>query len=306
MTYATPQALRRALAASAKQVARETDASSDELVNRFYLGRLLARVFHADPDGWLLKGGQALLVRYPDARHSRDIDLCGPSTTTSLDEAVDALTRAVALDLEDHLRFTVRSREDRTDGQGTSRVKFDLQLGGRTLPIAISVDIVTDRFPLGQPTRKQFEPAVPLDWPTGYPVIVLYPVVDHVADKVCAMYEKHGAEHTTASTRYRDLVDLLLIAHRERLDGRQLHLTLRTDVARRVARGTVLELPVTFTIPGPDWASGYRSAAAKVTGLAHYRTIDQASPLAHTLLDPLLGAGDPPEQWNPQQLRWTE
>lgn len=101
---------------------------------------------------------------------------------------------------------------------------------------------------------------------------MLYPVVDHVADKVCAMYEKHGADHATASTRYRDLVDLLLIAQSERLDGRQLHLALRTEVARRVACGTVLEFPATFTIPGPDWASGYRVAAAKVTGLAHCRT----------------------------------
>jgi hypothetical protein len=69
VTYNTPQALRQALAACASKAARGTDASSGELITRFYLDRLLARIFHANPDAWLLKGGQALLVRYPDARH---------------------------------------------------------------------------------------------------------------------------------------------------------------------------------------------------------------------------------------------
>lgn len=303
MTYATPQALRQALAARARQAAHGTAASSDDLVMRFYLGRLLARVFHADPDAWLLKGGQALLVRYPDARHSRDIDLCGTSATT-VDDAVAALTRAAALDLDDYLRFTVHSRDDRADGNGTSRVRFTVHLGGRPINTPVSVDVVTNRVPLGQPTFKQLEPSVPLEWPTGYPVVALYPVIDHVADKVCAMYEMHGVDHTIPSTRYRDLADLLLIAHREPLDGPLLRLALRTEVARRVARGTVLELPDTFTVPGPDWSAGYRAAAAKVAGLADYRMIEQAAVLAHTLLDPLLEAGDPPKQWDPRQLRW--
>jgi hypothetical protein len=196
VTYESPQALRQALAAHARQAARDTDASSSDLITRFYLGRLLARVFHADPDAWLLKGGQALLVRYPDARHSRDIDLCRTSVTTTLDDAVATLIR------------------------------------------------------------------------------------------------------------YRDLVDLLLIAHREPLDGPLLRLVLRTEVGRRRARGTVLELPSTFTIPGRNWPAGYRAIAAKVAGLADYRTIEQAAALAHILLDPLLDADDPPQRWNPRQLRW--
>ncbi|WP_328406026.1 nucleotidyl transferase AbiEii/AbiGii toxin family protein [Streptomyces sp. NBC_00390] len=42
----------------------------------FFFQRLTAGVFKADPHGWLLKGGQALLVRYPaGARLSKDIDL---------------------------------------------------------------------------------------------------------------------------------------------------------------------------------------------------------------------------------------
>ncbi|MGH8882155.1 MAG: nucleotidyl transferase AbiEii/AbiGii toxin family protein, partial [Stackebrandtia sp.] len=253
------------------------------------------------PDGWLLKGGQALLVRYPDARHSRDIDLCG-TTTTSLDEAVAALERAAALDLQDHLRFSLRSRDDRLEGNGTTRLRFDVRLGGRVIPNGISADVVVGRHPIGQPTRKQLESAVPLEWLAGYPIVALYPAIDHVADKVCAMYEKHGTDQI-ASTRYRDLVDLILIALREPLDGRELHLALHAEVTRRTARGTHLRLPVSFTIPGPAWPAGYRAAAAAVAGLVDYRTIEPAAVLARTLLDPLLGEDNPPAHWDPDQLR---
>lgn len=83
--------------------------------------------------------------------------------------------------------------EDRAEGNGTSRVRFTVSLGGRQINTPVSVDVVTDRIPLGKPTYRRLEPAVPLDWPTGYPV-ALYPVTDHVADKVCAMYEMHGAD----------------------------------------------------------------------------------------------------------------
>lgn len=302
MKYATPQALRAALNERARKTAREAGVSSGDLILRFYLGRLLARVFRADPDGWLLKGGQALLVRYPDARHSRDIDLCGTGVG-SLDEAVAALSRAAQLDLNDHLQFNVRSREDRIEGKGTTRLKFEVQLGGRPIATPLSVDVVVDRYPMGEPTRMRMESSVPLEWPDGYPVVVLYPIVDHAADKVCAMYELHGL-HRTVSTRYRDLVDLVLIALREPLDGRRLHTALRIEVARRTARGTNLELPSTFTIPGPAWPAGYRAAAAAVAGLADFRTIEQAAALARVLLDPMLSEQDPAAHWNPQRLRW--
>jgi hypothetical protein len=42
-----------------------------------------------------------------------------------------------------------------------------------------------------------------------WPDVRLYPLADHVADKVCAMYEWHNGN---ASGRYRDLADLLLIS----------------------------------------------------------------------------------------------
>src|SRR5437764_14835297 len=97
-TYDTPGALTSALSARAKPLARQQGIAVGEVLRRFYFQRLLARVFTHDPSGWLLKGGQALLVRYPDyARNSRDVDLFRPDAQ-GVDEAVAALRAAIALD----------------------------------------------------------------------------------------------------------------------------------------------------------------------------------------------------------------
>ncbi|MFI7625262.1 nucleotidyl transferase AbiEii/AbiGii toxin family protein [Microbispora rosea] len=42
---------------------------------QFAYDRLLARLFTSDEDGWILKGGVALLIRLSVARHSADVDV---------------------------------------------------------------------------------------------------------------------------------------------------------------------------------------------------------------------------------------
>lgn len=192
MSYATPQALRAALTSVARRHAREQGLAPGELVDRFYFQRLLARVFHQDPNGWLLKGGQALLVRYPAARHSRDIDLYRPDAD-GIDEAVRALVEAADIDLGDHLRYTLRKRTAIVEEGINARLTFAISAGTKSAG-AINVDVVVGLSPQGQPVRRKLEPAVPLDWPDDWPTVALYPLVDHLADKICALYERHGAQ----------------------------------------------------------------------------------------------------------------
>jgi hypothetical protein len=56
----------------------ETGMSVSDLMRIFYFNRLAARVFTHDPDGWLIKGGQALLVRYRGAARSAVTSTCRP------------------------------------------------------------------------------------------------------------------------------------------------------------------------------------------------------------------------------------
>ena len=76
LPYATPRALEAAITDKvAAVVAAGSFYNHDELRKHIAYDRLLARVFIAEPERWLLKGGGALLARIPGARHSKDLDL---------------------------------------------------------------------------------------------------------------------------------------------------------------------------------------------------------------------------------------
>jgi hypothetical protein len=98
-----------------------------------------------------------------------------------------------------------------------------------------------------------------------------YPLVDHVADKVCAILERHG-EAERPSTRYRDLVDLVAIVTAARIEAEPQGRTLTSEAQRRG-----LTLPRRFDVPDRMlWEPGYAAEAAR-----------SLLPIAHTLDDAL-------------------
>jgi hypothetical protein len=299
--YATPQAMENAISAKARSAGRETGVNPGDLVTRFYFQRLLARVFQED--GWMLKGGQSLLVRYPGhARASRDADLFRPATD-DIREAVTALERAAARDLGDYFGFSATSVQ--VEGNG-AKVKLDVLIGRRS-KTNIDVDVVVNRMPTGEPTPMRLSPAVPVDWPDTWPEVLLYPLPDHVADKICAMYELHERQdgRLVPSTRFRDLGDLILISQRESLDGRAVQFALHSEVPRRNAiPRIVLSLPEAFKIPDlKSWGRGYPKEADQITGLRGCRSMAEAARAADLFITPLLSGGDP-GVWSPQAAGW--
>ncbi|MGW9454222.1 nucleotidyl transferase AbiEii/AbiGii toxin family protein [Streptomyces sp. NPDC055632] len=269
----------------------------------FYFQRLTARVFTAEPDGWLLKGGQALLVRYPgNARLSRDIDLQRLSGTVQ--EALDALLAAVAIDLGDHLRFVPQRMRLQGTGDDSINQSFDVYIGPRKLD-SISVDLVVDKNVTARPEDFRLMPRPALPWPTDWPKVRLYPVVDHLADKICAMYEWHQAG--APSSRYRDLADILLISQNEAIVAADAHHALHSEAAHRIARATTTELrlPSAFEMPDSSWRTGYAKAAKEVAGLVGCATWDEAAVSAHVFITPLLGPAFS-GTWSPEKKEWIQ
>lgn len=296
--YASPRALEQALTSKAREDAKRLGVPATDLVRRFYFQRLLARVFFED-DGWMLKGGQALLVRYPArARYSRDIDLFRPGSG-DIDEAVAALHEAARRDLADYFFFTPGTVVRKDSGV---TIKFDVRLGNNRKD-PLSVDLVVKSIPTGPPTKIRLKPAVTMPWPDSWPEVLLYPMADHIADKICAMYERHQ-NGTIASTRYRDLADLLLISQQETIDGGVVQIALASEIRRRTDHGGEIRLPDVFEVPDPrSWTAGYQAAAAAVNGLQGCRTLEDAIEAAHVFLTPLLGTTDP-GTWDPISTEW--
>jgi hypothetical protein len=305
VTYPTPSAFRRALTERAKQAARAGSKTSGQLLQHFYLAQLLRRVFQHDPDGWVLKGGQALLVRYPDARYSRDVDLIyAAGVAPDLDEAVTALRQAAGLDLGDHMRFEYRDATRPGDERSARTARFDVYIGTAEMTV-LSIDIVVDHRPSKAPVTCELPVVLPVRGIAPGPTIKLYPIVDQVADKICAMIERHGSQGAVSS-RYRDLVDLVMIILAEQIDGAEQYSVLHAEVLRRQKAGTQITLPGAFQVPDPDtWENGYARQAAEVPNFDEFTTLGPAAELASRFIDPLLGP-EAPMKWQPSSREWTK
>jgi Nucleotidyl transferase AbiEii toxin, Type IV TA system len=288
-------AFRRSLNDRIRAAARARGVSAQQLQRQFLLQRFLARVFDV-PDGpWVLKGGAGLLVRIPGARHSQDVDLARAGTDVAT--AVAELRELAGRDVGDPLRFVVGDPTSMTGARPGAQVRVDVYLGVTHFD-RFPVDLATGGRLVTRLDHARPAPVVDLPGLPELPTFVLYPLADHLADKVCAMYEVHGP-HGRPSTRYRDLVDILLIIGTFALDGEQAGAALAAEAARRT-----LELPRTLNSPGPGWATGYRAVARESSLDPALRDLDTALATAGACLNTLLIGAATPGRWNPTHHRW--
>lgn len=300
----SPQAFTRSLNDRATNTSRTTGRPTRELLELYYHRRLLARVFHADNEGWVLKGGQALLMRWPLARYSTDIDLVRTADESAVDDAVAALITAATTDLDDHLHYEHHdTSSERTANRPSRKVRFKAMFGLRQLSV-VSVDVVVaGSQPVGELQIEPLEAPFTIDC-TPWPEVRMWPLEDHVADKIAAMYERHG-DRLRPSTRFKDLIDLVLIALNSTVDGPTTHTALHREVRRRQAAGTHLVIPEAFTVPDPVWTSGYGAEARNARDLpTEFRTLAGATPVADAFITPLLRPHGPHGMWRFDRRGW--
>src|SRR4051812_38216976 len=115
--YRTGEALWDAVNQRIRLLTRaDPQLTTANLQRQFIYDRFLARVFSVSGEHWVLKGGNALLVRLRSARHSQDLDLFRHSGT--IESAAAELIEAAAVDLTDHFRFEARLTEVRSERPG--------------------------------------------------------------------------------------------------------------------------------------------------------------------------------------------
>ncbi len=204
--YASPGAFRRALTAKLRAKAQEGPWTLPQLQRQMAYDRLLERLYLTS-DGWIVKGATALLARNIGVRATIHIDVHREAAR----EVADAELRAAATrDIGDWFSFEIGVARPIADDVSATRLPVTAYIG-TTVWVSFHVDLVgPDVRMTGAP--EPVPPLAQVDMTDihqhGYRA---YPLVDHVADKVVAMFELHGARRLP-STRYRDLVDLVAIA----------------------------------------------------------------------------------------------
>lgn len=294
--YPTGVALWRAVTDHAKATAKTTGVDTSAVIRRFVFGRFLARVFHDPSVPWVLKGGTAVLVRVHDARTTKDVDLL--HQLGDLNTAVEALTTAAKIDLNDHFRFVIVNVETNIGGQpqvAGCRATIDAYVGTMKKD-TFGVDLVTGSLMTTAPETVT-DHVLDLRGLEA-PPMRLYPVVDHIADKLCATQAMYGADGNLPSSRVRDLVDLVVLARSQDVDGSALIAAVRGEWTHRSLPGT----PV--FAPPATWERRYPPEARKAPVVADMTAFADAVALVGAFLAPALDGSAAGRRWIASDLTW--
>jgi len=293
--YASPRAFDAALTARFKNAARESSFTAAQLRRQFAYDRLLARCFTGpDATQWILKGGISMLARLGTARHSADVDLAAIAATPAA--SLVALSEVVSADLGDFFGFKLAKPTNLVQGIDGVRVPVTANLGPR-LYESFHVDLVTAATMTGP---AEIVPAIA---DPGVPGLVrpdyrIYPLADSVADKICAIIERHNG---LPSTRFRDLVDLVLVSRSRAVDARALCIALNSERRRRALADSSR-----FDVPDREmWETGYARVAARAPGLDGFRTLHEALAVVTPFVDPIVTGGRTAGRWNPATGDWA-
>lgn len=217
-----------------------------------------------------------------------------------IDEAVEDLLRLAVGDLGDHFRFVYTGHrailagdaQPYTDGY---RVEFDTYIGAQKKG-SIGVDLSTGAELTAEPTITA--PASALDLPRllGFEYR-LYPVVDQIADKVCATMQRYGDR---ASSREKDLVDIVVLAVTHEIDGTALTRAITTELSRRG-----MDSIERFIVP-TEWGPAYEKLARGVTYCSEVVSINAARDLASALIDPAIDGTAAGLTWRLTTGGWSD
>lgn len=253
--------------------------------------RFLARLAHVRED-WVLKGGFALELRLgARARTTRDVDIDRPGDA---EDAVEAMRDAGRVDLDDFFEFEVERVADIDEGGRSLRFRATATVAGRQFDVVL-VDVgSSDPLPtyvetLRAPGLLEFAEIEPAQIPS-------VPLEQHLAEKLHAFTRGYGASES-ASSRVKDLVDIVLISEIGRLDGARTRTSLDATFDGRRTH----ELPAELPPEQPAWRSQFARIAADV---GYEGSLGDAVAAARRFVDPLLRNETDGRRWIPEEASW--
>lgn len=124
-----------------------------------------------------------------------------------------------------------------------------------------------------------------------------------LADKLCALFEVHGAEKR-ASSRARDLADIAMIASQEDVLADSLGAAIQREAEARLRAGSLIEpLPRSLILSSEqvdDWPSRWEKATRGAPV-----SFEDALTTAQGLLDPVMSGTVDGLRWEPVEQAWV-
>lgn len=301
--WESPQATRDGLSARLRNRYPQNELRLRQVEVAFR--RLLVRLECADPGRWIVKGGVALLLRLDPNRTSDDIDLVYVDAAGEHALAVEALERAFAVDPADF--FTFEFAVPVAEGVGeleddTFSIRVRARIGISEW-VSFGVDLARPAEDTPSELLKSAPSLTGLETVDALPHLYALPLPRQLAEKICAMFERHGASDSH-STRARDLIDVAMIAKQvDGILGDALDDDVRSEERRRIQRGSLPEaLPRAFALSDAqteDWRKRW-SRATRGGPL----TFDEALLVAVEFLTPVLAGDVRGRAWSRHDQAW--
>lgn len=301
------QRLNMLLARMIKAEATRRGVIASSVRKQYVFTLFLSRMFSGnDQPPWVLLGGNALLIRTGGGRFTQDIDLARDSTWVDVDEVREELQALANQNPErDPFVFDIYAVKAHSEadpfgyGTKTAKARVRVTLGGVEFD-TFSIDITTRRHLDGAVDDIPLRPIIEHETLNDLPAVPTTPAENHLADKICAMYEPHG-EDKKPSTRYRDLADIVRLIGAADIDAERLMRVLDREKQRRK-----IALPVAMVSPGESWEIQFPRAARDFAEYpSDLHPLDASLEAAAVCLDPILSGERTTGVWSSGKRVWA-
>ena len=300
-----PLILRRSIGAKIKNAAAKADVPPADMRKRFIFSIFFKHLF-AEPNDWMVLGGNALVVRTGGGRFTQDVDLSRATPWENSDDLKEELQSLInagngVTPFEFIVTKVVPHSEPDIYGYGaeTASAKVTVELGNMEFD-SFSIDLTSRRHTQPQPEMIKVREPFSHELLENLPEIPVVAIENHIADKVCALYEDYGGR-TGRSTRYRDLADLVRIAQNLDFKAEKLVKMLPHEAQRRK-----MKMPLAMESPHTSWEEEFPNAARKFAQYpAEYTDLAAALNVVGRCLDEILDGRRSEGRWNAGEQKWT-
>lgn len=279
-----------------------------QLIRKQFSFALFYTRFFKDPESqWMVLGGNALLIRTGGGRFTQDIDLARQAPWNSEEDLVAEIVSILETgDREDDFGLVVKSVKLRSEpdaygyGHLAAEVGIEVIFGGRAFD-NFKIDVTARRNISSAVARLEVHSLLKDAVLDSIPRVPTVPAENHLADKICAMYERHQGG-TKPSNRYRDLADIVRLVQGVELDAQALQQILKFETGRRE-----LVLPAGMVAPADVWESAYPQAARDFAEFPReFHQLRDSLEFAGKCLNPILARELIEGVWNPATQVWDE